>query len=256
VLESTFCSPARGFLFSCRWQVHRSRPNLRSPRQISIAPVRLPTPILRLAGDDQRRKPVVRLPPGSPNASTAFAPLRGFLPSGSQRLPLPHPEAHPAIRPISLRSPSTDNRNHPLTAHRSRSATSRPAHCSVSVSLSVSRPSGLLVLRALLRPWSLRSPGPWRVVRHRAVMPFQALSHPLLGFHSPTGFHRRSPQRRERSRDRSFVSTLSLSWGFVPYSDRQLEGSESRWPHPPARCVFRVQTSLDALLPFEPSSHF
>jgi hypothetical protein len=52
------------------------------------------------------------------------------------------------------------------------------------------------------------------------------------------------------------VSTLSLSWGLVPFSDRQLEGSVDWGSQRPARCVFRVPTSLDALLPFEPSGHF
>lgn len=52
------------------------------------------------------------------------------------------------------------------------------------------------------------------------------------------------------------VSALSLSWDSTPYSEHQLEGSSSQRSHPLARCVFRVRTSLDALIPFEPPGHF
>jgi len=65
-----------------------------------------------------------------------------------------------------------------------------------------SRPSTTLVLT---------EPGSWRVPRHRAFVPFQARSHPLLGFHSPSGYCQSLPQRRERPRDRPFrVSAVPL----------------------------------------------
>ena len=52
------------------------------------------------------------------------------------------------------------------------------------------------------------------------------------------------------------LSALSLSWDSRPYSEHQLEGSFGQGSHPLARCVFRVRTSLDALIPFEPPNHF
>jgi len=103
----------------------------------------------------------------------------------------------------------------------------------------------------------LTQPGPWRissttVPRH----PFKYRSHPLLGFHSPTGLYRRLPPRCEFFSSQLVNQRGSLSWGSVPYSDHQNEGSVfPGFPHP-APCVFRVRTSLDALLPFEPPSHF
>jgi len=102
----------------------------------------------------------------------------------------------------------------------------------------------------------LAEPSPWRVSRHRAVVPFQALDHPLLGFHSPPGFDRRSPQRRERSRDRSFLVDAVPLMGSCPLQRSPARRIREPRAPPPARCVFRVRTSLDALLPFEPSSHF
>jgi hypothetical protein len=83
--------------------------------------------------------------------------------------------------------------------------------CDPSVFLSAPRPSGPLVCRALLRSWSSRS-----LIHgesHDAVplCLFRARGHPLLGFHSSTGYDRKSPQRCERSRDRSFrVSAVPL----------------------------------------------
>jgi hypothetical protein len=128
--------------------------------------------------------------------------------------------------------------------------------CAPSVSLSVPRPSGVLVDRALLRPWSSRSPV---LEESPDTVPSCRLEH--LAIHSWVftllqGFTGDHPSVASVRVTALSVSTLSLSWGFDPYSDRQLKGSESRGSHPPARCVFRVRTSLDALLPFEPSSHF
>lgn len=41
-----------------------------------------------------------------------------------------------------------------------------------------------------------------------------------------------------------------------PYSEHQLKGAVRSGLPSPGHCVFRVRTSLDALLPFEPSNHF
>jgi hypothetical protein len=104
---------------------------------------------------------------------------------------------------------------------------------------------------------ALTQPGPWSIPALAAPRrPFKCRSHPLLGFHSPTGLYRRLPPRCEFFSRQLVIQRGSLSWGSVPYSDHQNEGSVYPGLPPPAPCVFRVLTSLDALLPFEPPNHF
>jgi hypothetical protein len=128
--------------------------------------------------------------------------------------------------------------------------------CDPSVSLSASKRSDVLVCRALLRPWSSRSPVlgessdvmPWCSFKHVAIHSWVFTL--LQGI---TGVHPSAASVRVTALS---VSALSLSWDSRPYSDHQLKGSDNQGSHPLARCVFRVRTSLDAFLPFEPSSHF
>jgi len=112
------------------------------------------------------------------------------------------------------------------------------------------------VHRVLLQPWSSRT---WLLespLESRRRCPSRAPRPSTPGL--PT-FHRvlpGFPGRRERSRDRSGPAP-SLSWGLVPYSDHDCKGAASPGgSHPPARCVFRLRTSLDAFLPFAASDRF
>jgi hypothetical protein len=128
--------------------------------------------------------------------------------------------------------------------------------CDPSVSLSASEHSDVLVCRALLRPWPSRNlilgessdVVPLCLFKHVAIHSWAFIL--LQGI---TGVHPSVASVRVTA---LAVSTLSLSWDSPPFSDRQLEGSDNQGSHPLARCVFRVRTSLDAFLPFEPSSHF
>lgn len=102
-----------------------------------------------------------------------------------------------------------------------------------------------------------REPGSWSVLSNRAGgTRSEYRGHPLLGFRSSSGSVRTSPQHRQRPRD-PLRPVLSLSWASAPYSDRQSKGAASPGDsQPPARCVFRVSSSLDAFFPFTPSDPF
>jgi len=67
---------------------------------------------------------------------------------------------------------------------------------------------------------------------------------PLLSFHSPSGYCRRSPQHREPSHAYGSWPVLSLSWGFGPFSGQQRKGAvRPGGSRPPAPCVLRVRPS-------------
>jgi hypothetical protein len=54
------------------------------------------------------------------------------------------------------------------------------------------------IRRALLRPWNLTDPGPWSLPTPTALpVVSEQVAHPLLGFHSPTGYGRSQPWHRE-----------------------------------------------------------
>jgi hypothetical protein len=77
--------------------------------------------------------------------------------------------------------------------------------------LSVSEVAAYRIDRALLRPSALAGPGPWSfpsLAAPRVVSEFEA--HPLLGFHSPTGFGRSLPQHREPFTRRLLAGAVPL----------------------------------------------
>jgi len=111
----------------------------------------------------------------------------------------------------------------------------------------------------VLRTLALTGPGLRRVLPHRAEG--APLFESTEAIHSwaytlPQGLAKEHPSAVS-VRVTARPTALSLSWGLSPYSDHQPKGAVSPGDsHPPARCVFRVLTSPDALLSFEPSSHF
>jgi hypothetical protein len=90
------------------------------------------------------------------------------------------------------------------------------------------RGSGVLVDRALLRPWVLAVPGPWSFPSLTALHAlFRSWGTSTRGFSlsfrvSPKA----TPALRALSRVR-LCPALSLSWGFHPFSSLQLEGAGS-----------------------------
>jgi hypothetical protein len=111
----------------------------------------------------------------------------------------------------------------------------------------------------VLQTLPLSGTGPWRVLpRHAEGAPLFESTEAIhsWAFTLPQGLAKEHPSTVS-VRVTARYTALSLSWGFLPYSDRQPKGAVSPGDsHPPARCVFRVRASLDALLSFEPSSHF
>lgn len=97
--------------------------------------LRLPSSRCSQRGEDRHRLPVARLLPGSPTAIPDFrSPSGVFVPTGS---PFPSVPAAGSLPWRSARSPFAPRRQRllvrPPSDHRSRSAASRPAHCSVNL---------------------------------------------------------------------------------------------------------------------------
>jgi hypothetical protein len=77
--------------------------------------------------------------------------------------------------------------------------------------LSAGEVAAYWILRALLRPRALASSGPWSFSSPTAprVVSEQG-AHPLLGFHSPTGYCRSQPQHREPFTRRLMIGAVPL----------------------------------------------
>jgi len=93
--------------------------------------------------------------------------------------------------------------------------------------------------------------------RRRAPASFRMPSPSVPGL---TSSFRVLPETRRRAFGRvcrDLLSARPLSWGFAPFSGHQHKGSGllSGDFHIPSRCVLRVLTPLDALIPFVPSRH-
>jgi len=154
-------------------------------------------------------------------SSTCVRPerhLSGYFPSEVPRV------MHPAVTPsVTARWTSPHEVVQPFSVFVSVRAERR---------IGLSRPSSTLVLT---------EPGSWRVLRRRAVMPFQARSHPLLGFHSSSGYCRSPPQRRERPRDRPFRVDAVPLMGFC--SLQRTPARRIQWSGVPSPGTLRLQSS-------------
>jgi hypothetical protein len=127
--------------------------------------------------------------------------------------------------------------------------------CDLPVSLSAVEQVAYSVHHTLLRPWSSRSPVLGEVLHRRARASFRI---PLPSTPRFSLSHRVFPETTSASgadRVTARHPTLSLSWGFS--SLQRTPARRIRFPrgtHASTPCVFRVRTSLDALLSFEPSN--
>jgi hypothetical protein len=112
--------------------------------------------------------------------------------------------------------------------------------CSVFVS---DRGSGLFGLPRSPTTLVLSQPGPWSIPSTTAPRcPFKRRSHPLLGFHSPTGCYRRLPPRCEPfSRQLVLLSVVPSHGVLLPTAIARTKGPYT--PRIPLPGTVRLQSS-------------
>lgn len=129
--------------------------------------------------------------------------------------------------------------------------------CDLSVSLSATKRSGLFGSPRAPSTSALSKPGPWSC----PPSPCSGTLSNAFAIHSqvftlPQGLTGDRLNIGSGSRDRSSSDVVPLM-GFCSLQRTPAPRIRfSRGTHSPAPCVFRVRTSLDAFLSFEPSNHF